>query len=80
MLDYLRTTTGGSFVCSQPGAPVSADGITSALDRPAASANRMTTLEIRAAGATPGARWFSRVARHQYGYLVLLLADPQPGR
>lgn len=80
VLEYLQKTTGGSFVCSQPGVPVTADGIMSALDRTAVSANRMTSVEIRAEGETLGERWFSRVARHQYGYLVLLLADPRPGQ
>jgi hypothetical protein len=38
----------------------------------------MARLEIRGEAPVGGERWFSRIARHADGYLVLLLADPRP--
>lgn len=79
VLDFMQRTTGGTAVCSKPGVEVTPDGVMRSLDGAPPPAGRMARLDIGAATSTDTERWFSRVARHEYGYLVMLFADPRTG-
>jgi hypothetical protein len=77
VLDYLQRTAGGATMRSRPDIAVTADGVMSLLDSTPLTAGRMTRLEISAVSCRQSEIWFSRVARHEGGYLVMLFADPR---
>jgi ketosteroid isomerase-like protein len=80
VLDFLQRTAGGAVVRSRPGMPVTTDGVMSIMNGTPPAPGRIAQLEISGASCEQSEIWFSRVGRHEHGYLVMLFADPRPGQ
>jgi hypothetical protein len=68
------------FVKAAPNLPVTADAVMNALNGAPAPQGRLTHVEIATLAGAQREVWFSRVGRSEYGYGVMLFADPQPTR
>ena len=79
VLAFLQRTAGGAVVRSRPGMPVTAAGVMSVMDAPPGPGG-IVQLEIWGASSEQSETWFSRVGRHEHGYLVMLFAEPRSGQ
>jgi ketosteroid isomerase-like protein len=80
VLDYLRQTAGGVAIGALPGMEVTPDGVLAMLNSASPRAGQMVHFEICTPAGPQPEVWFSRVGRHQHGYMVLLFADSREGR
>jgi hypothetical protein len=79
VLDYLRQTAGGVAIGALPGTEVTPDGVMAMLNGASPRAGQMVHFEICTPAGPQPEVWFSRVGRHEHGYMVLLFADPREG-
>jgi hypothetical protein len=75
VLDYLQRTAGGVAITTSPGTTVSPEKVMELLNRTPLQ-GRIAQLEISTPSRPDTEKWFSRVGRHQDGYMVMLFADP----
>ncbi len=75
VLDYLQRTAGGVAITTSPGTTVTAEKVMELLNRTPLQ-GRIAQLEISTLSRPDTEKWFSRVGRHQDGYMVMLFADP----
>jgi hypothetical protein len=75
VLDYLQRTAGGVTITTSPGTTVSPEKVIELLNRTPLQ-GRIAQLEISTPSRPDTEKWFSRVGRHQDGYMVMLFADP----
>lgn len=80
VLDYLQRTAGDATIAALPGSKVTPDGVMTMLNNTAPQPGRIAEVEISTPSGAQSEVWFSRVARHQGGYLVMLFADPVTSR
>jgi hypothetical protein len=78
VIEYLERVAGGVRIPAFPGKAVTPDGILAVLNRSALQPGYFTQFELSTAPGSHREVWFSRVARHQFGYAVMLFADPRP--
>jgi hypothetical protein len=75
----LQRVAGSVRIPALPGHAVTPDGIMAVLNRSSVQPGYFTQFELSTAARSQGEVWFSRVARHQFGYAVMLFADPAVG-
>jgi hypothetical protein len=76
VIEYLERGAGGVHMPALPGKTVTPDGIIAVLNRSSLQPGYFTQVELSTAPGSQPEVWFSRVARHQFGYAVMLFADP----
>jgi ketosteroid isomerase-like protein len=74
VLDYLQRTAGSVTLKASPGT-VTADRVMELLQRAPVQPGSLAHVEILTPSGTRPETWFSRVGRHQGGYMVMLFAD-----
>ncbi len=80
VLDYLQRTAGGATIAALPGVKVTPDGVMTMINGALPQPRGIASVEIGSPSRPQSEVWFSRVGRHQGGYMVMLLADPADGR
>lgn len=80
VLDYLQRTAGGVTVAALPGVKVTPDDVMRTVNSTPVQPGRIAQLEISTPSGPQSEVWFSRVGRHQHGYMVMLFADPRDSR
>lgn len=80
VIEYLQRMAGGVHIAALPGQEVTPDGVMSMLNGPPVRPGYVTQFELSTPAGSQREVWFSRVARHQFGYAVMLFADPREGR
>ena len=80
VLAFLQRVSGRVFVKAAPNLPVTIDAVMSALYGAAPQQGRLTHVEIATLPGPQREVWFSRIGRSEYGYGVMLFADPPPTR
>ena len=80
VLDYLQRTAGGATIAALPGVKVTPDGVMTMINGALPQARGIASVEIGSPSRPQSEVWFSRVGRHQGGYMVMLFADPADGR
>ena len=76
-IEYLQRVADSVYMPALPDLAVTPDRIITVLNRLSLQPGYFTQFEL---ATTPGLRpevWSSRVARHQFGYAVMLFADPR---
>jgi ketosteroid isomerase-like protein len=80
VLEYLKRTTGGVTVAALPAMEVTPDRVMEMISITPSEPGRIAQVNILATGGPHSEVWFSRVGRHQHGYMVMLFADSPDGR
>ena len=80
VLDYLQRTAGGATIAALPGVKVTLDGVMTMINGALPQPRGIASVEIGSPSRPQSEVWFSRVGRHQGGYMVMLFADPADGR
>jgi hypothetical protein len=75
-IEYLQRTAGSVHSAAMPGKEVTPDAVMSLLNGSPLKPGYVTQFELSTAAGSHREVWFSRVARHQFGYAVMLFADP----
>ena len=79
VLDYLERKAGGVTIAALPGSKATAEAVMNLLNstpvRPGSIAQVMILADPSASE-----KWFSKIGRHQDGYMVMLFAEPPDGR
>lgn len=75
ILTFLQRTTGGATISARPDVPLTGEGIVGALNSAGAPVGRQI-VQFEITTPSEGSMvWFSRVGRHEHGYLVMLFAE-----
>jgi ketosteroid isomerase-like protein len=77
-VDFLQRTAGGVAIGALPGVKVTPDVVMTML-KSAPSSGQLVHFEICTPAGPQPEVWFSRVGRHQHGYMVMLFADAREG-
>jgi ketosteroid isomerase-like protein len=75
IVTFLQRTTGGATLSARPDVPLSGEGIVAALNNAGAPVGRQIVQLDITAPSDGSIVWFSRVGRHEHGYLVMLFAE-----
>jgi hypothetical protein len=76
VIEYLERVAGDVHMPALLGNTVTPDEIIGVLNRSSFQPGYFTQFELSTAPGSQPEVWFSRVARHQFGYAVMLFADP----
>jgi hypothetical protein len=79
VLEYLQRIGGGLASTALPAGEVTADRAMETLRSTPLQAGRIAQLEVWASNHQTEV-WFSRIGRHEHGYMVMLFADPLGAR
>jgi hypothetical protein len=79
VVEYLQRTAGGVAIGALPGTKVTPDLIMEMLTGAAVQPGRVVHFEICTPAGPKPEVWFSRVGRHEQGYMVILFADAREG-
>jgi ketosteroid isomerase-like protein len=80
VIAFLQRVSDRVFVKAAPNLAVTTDAVMNALNGAPAQQGRLTHVEIATLPGPQREVWFSRIGRSEYGYGVMLFADPQPAR
>jgi ketosteroid isomerase-like protein len=80
VIDYMHRAAGGAAIGALPGVTVTPDVVMEMLNSAPPQPGRITQFEVSSPSGPQPEVWFSRVAHHQYGFQVMLFADPRDGR
>jgi ketosteroid isomerase-like protein len=76
VIEYLDRTSGGVSIGGLPELKVTSDAVIDMLKTPV-PAGRIAQVEISSRAGSGSEKWFARVGRHQFGFSVMLFADPR---
>jgi len=76
VIEYLERTSGGVSIGGLPELKVTPEAVVQMLRAPV-PAGRIAQVEISSRAGSGPEKWFARVARHQFGFSVMLFADPR---
>jgi hypothetical protein len=79
VLDYLERKAGNVTIAALPGTEVTAEGVMNLLNSTPVRPGSIAQVMILADSSSTE-KWFSKIGRHQYGYMVMLFAEPPDGR
>jgi ketosteroid isomerase-like protein len=79
VIDYLHRAAGGASIGGLPGVPVTPDVVMDMLNSAPPQPGGLAQFELSSPTGPQPEVWFSRVARHEHGFLVMLFADSREG-
>ena len=79
VLEFLQRTSGGVYVRGSS-LPVTTDAVMKAVNHASPQPGEITHVEVSTPPGPQSETWFSRIGRTQYGYAVMLFADPRSSR
>jgi hypothetical protein len=77
VIDHLEKVAGGARIGALPEVEVTADVVAGILKDAPARNGGVTQVEISTPASSGTETWFARVGRHQFGYAVMLFAEPR---
>jgi hypothetical protein len=80
VIEYLQRTAGSVQIAALPGTKVTPEVVMSMLNSSPLEPGYVTQFGLSTPVGPEQEIWFSRVARHPFGYAVMLFADPRDGR
>ena len=77
VIEHLKKATGGARINGLPEMEVTPDSVMSVIDGAPVQPGAVRQVEISTPTTSEPVAWFARVGRHQFGYAVMLFADPR---
>ena len=77
VIDHLKKVAGGARINGLPETEVTPDAVMSVISSAQTRPGGIIQIEISTPVTSDAEAWFARVGRHQFGYAVMLFADPR---
>lgn len=77
VIDHLKKVAGGARINGLPEVAVTPDSVMSVVNSAELRPGGVIQVEISTPTTSDPEAWFARVGRHQFGYAVMLFADPR---